>query len=111
MAGHRGRIHPGRAAWHKNYFTSAIGEVVFAKLLHRQTKGAKEPDRPGRLTTRERELVQMLCEGLSNKAAAAKLGISVKTIETHRRQLMEKLNIYSVAELTRYAVRGGLVAP
>ena len=108
MAGHRGRIHPGRAAWHKNYFTSAIGEVVFAKLLHRQTKGAKEPDRPGRLTTRERELVQMLCEGLSNKAAA-KLGISVKTIETHRATVMKKLGLKTFRDMVRHAIRNKII--
>lgn len=63
------------------------------------------------LTPRERQVLQLIAEGRATKEIAGDLSLSVKTIETHRRQLMEKLNLYSVAELTRYAVRGGLVAP
>jgi len=60
------------------------------------------------LTPREREVLQLLAEGQSTKQIAARLHVSVKTIETHRRQLMEKLNLHSVAELTKYAIREGL---
>jgi len=63
------------------------------------------------LTPRERQVLQLIAEGRATKEIAGDLSLSVKTIETHRRQLMEKLNLFSVAELTRYAVRGGLVAP
>jgi RNA polymerase sigma factor (sigma-70 family) len=60
------------------------------------------------LTPREREVLQLLAEGRTTKETAAQLGVSVKTIETHRKQLMDKLNVHSVAELTKYAVREGL---
>ncbi|MDD4869041.1 MAG: response regulator transcription factor [Kiritimatiellae bacterium] len=60
------------------------------------------------LTEREREVLQQISEGVSTKEIASSLGISVKTIETHRRQIMEKLNLHSVAELTKYAVKEGL---
>jgi DNA-binding NarL/FixJ family response regulator len=60
------------------------------------------------LTDREREVLQLLSEGASTKEIAAKLGISVKTIETHRRNMMEKLDIHSVAELTKYAIAEGI---
>lgn len=60
------------------------------------------------LTEREREVLQQISEGSSTKDIASALGVSVKTIETHRRQIMEKLNIHSVAELTKYAIKEGL---
>jgi DNA-binding NarL/FixJ family response regulator len=60
------------------------------------------------LTPREREVLQLLAEGQSTKQIAGRLHVSVKTIETHRRQLMEKLNLHSVAELTKFAIREGL---
>jgi DNA-binding NarL/FixJ family response regulator len=63
-----------------------------------------------RLTPREREVLQLMAEGQATKEIAATLHVSVKTVETHRRQIMEKLNIYSVAELTKYAIREGLTS-
>jgi DNA-binding NarL/FixJ family response regulator len=60
------------------------------------------------LTPREREVLQLIAEGKATKEAAAALGVSVKTVETHRRSLMEKLALFSVAELTKYAIREGL---
>ena len=63
------------------------------------------------LTPREREIIQVLAEGRSNKAAAALLGISVKTVETHRAAIMKKLGISSVAELVRYAIRNQVIQP
>lgn len=62
------------------------------------------------LTPREREVLQSLSEGLSTKGIAARLEVSVKTVETHRAQIMEKLDIHSVAELTKYAIREGLTS-
>jgi DNA-binding NarL/FixJ family response regulator len=62
------------------------------------------------LTSREREILQLLAEGLSAKEIAAHLNLSIKTIETHRRNIMEKLEIHTIAELTKYAIREGLVA-
>ncbi len=60
------------------------------------------------LTEREREVLQQIAEGASTKDIAASLSVSVKTIETHRRQIMEKLKLHSVAELTKYAIKEGL---
>jgi len=62
------------------------------------------------LTPREREVIQLLAEGKSTKHVAAALNISVKTVETHRSQIMEKLNIESIANLTKFAVREGLTS-
>ena len=62
------------------------------------------------LTEREREVLQLLAEGKSTKQIALALHVSTKTIEVNRRQIMEKLNIHSVAELTKYAVREGLTS-
>lgn len=60
------------------------------------------------LTNREREVLQLMAEGQNTKQIAMNLHVSIKTIETHRRQIMEKLDLYSVAELTKYAIREGL---
>ncbi len=62
------------------------------------------------LTAREREVLQQLAEGRSTKEMAAALGVSVKTIETHRRNIMQKLDLHSVAELTKYAIREGVAS-
>jgi DNA-binding NarL/FixJ family response regulator len=62
------------------------------------------------LTPREREVLQLMAEGQATKEIARSLDVSVKTVETHRRQIMEKLDIYSVAELTKYAIREGLTS-
>jgi DNA-binding NarL/FixJ family response regulator len=60
------------------------------------------------LTPREREVLQLMAEGYATKEVAHRLHVSVKTVETHRRQIMEKLDLHSVAELTKYAIREGL---
>lgn len=62
------------------------------------------------LSGREREVLQLVAEGYATKEAAAKLAVSVKTIETHRRNLMDKLDLHSVAELTKYAIREGITS-
>jgi DNA-binding NarL/FixJ family response regulator len=67
-----------------------------------------DPSAYSLLTAREREVLQLLAEGMSTRQTADKLSISVKTVETHRQQLMQKLNLHGIAELTKYAVREGL---
>ncbi len=67
-----------------------------------------EPSAFSSLTNREREVLQLMAEGQNTKQIAMNLHVSIKTIETHRRQIMEKLDLYSVAELTKYAIREGL---
>jgi DNA-binding NarL/FixJ family response regulator len=93
----------------QTYISPRVADRVVDRLLH-------APNGNGGsvfllLTPRERQVLQLIAEGRATKEIAGDLSLSVKTIETHRRQLMEKLGLYSVAELTRYAVRGGLVAP
>ena len=63
------------------------------------------------LTPRQREVLQLIAEGLSNKEIASRLNVGVKTVETHRTELMERLGIHGVAGLVRYAIRVGLVHP
>ena len=92
----------------KTYLSPAISGVVVDDYLHRLSKN----DSPNGqiLTNREREVLQLLAEGKSTKQIALKLHISVKTVETHRRQMMDKLDIHTVAELTKYAIRKGLTS-
>ncbi len=65
---------------------------------------------PRELTPRQRETLQLIAQGHSTKEIAFRLGVSVKTVETHRLQLKERLGIYSVADLVRYALRIGLIS-
>ena len=60
------------------------------------------------LSPREREILQLLAEGKSTKEVASLLGISIKTVDSHRKQIMDKLRMFSIAELTKYALREGL---
>ena len=92
----------------KTYLSPAISGVVVDDYLYCLTKG----DFSGSdvLTDREREVLQLITEGKSTKQTALKLYISVKTVETHRRQIMNKLGIYTIAELTKYAIRKGLTS-
>lgn len=73
---------------------------------------SRAPRRSGsRLTTREREVLQLLAEGQANKEIASMLGISTKTAETHRARIMAKLEIHSMSELVRYAIRNRIIEP
>ena len=70
-----------------------------------------KPVKPAKpLTPREREVLQLLAEGKSSKEIAATLSIALPTVETHRRQLMDKLGMRTIAELTKYAIREGLTS-
>ena len=94
---------------HRTYFTTRISEIVFAKYLQ-EKRPRGEAALPGsRLTPREREIVQLLAEGTSNKEVGTSLGISVKTAETHRASIMRKLGFTAFSELVRYAVRNHIV--
>jgi len=96
-------------AQHKSYFTTKVGEVLFAKFLHGKDNVSTGSE-PGRLTQREREIVQLLAEGKSNKEVAGGLGISIKTAETHRAAIMKKLTLDSLAALVRYAIRNHIIS-
>jgi len=94
---------------HRYFFSQRLGASV--KNLE-QTAGNSSRRRTkvrGALTTREREILQLLAEGCTNKLVASRLGISVKTAETHRARIMRKLNVDSVADVVRYAIRNGLI--
>jgi len=90
---------------HRTFFTSQVGEMVLSGYLH---GGQKTPTLPS-LTPREREIVQLLAEGKSTKEVASVLDLSVKTAETHRSNIMRKLNIHSVSELVLYAIRNNII--
>jgi DNA-binding NarL/FixJ family response regulator len=98
-------------AAHKPFFTSRVSELVLAGFLSGDLPRPEEELPPGApLTPREREVLQLLAEGKSNKDVAAALGIGLKTVETHRMNLMAKLGLHSVVDLVRYAIRNGIVA-
>lgn len=89
------------------YVSPAIARVV-APSTDAGAPGRPTQGRP--LSPREREVLQLIAEGRSSKEIAAALGIAVTTVETHRRQLMEKLSLHTIAELTKYAIREGLTS-
>jgi two-component system response regulator NreC len=90
------------------YLSPAIDEIVVNEYIHqiKTPQGSILPE----LTSREREIVQLITEGHSTKQIASHLNLSVKTIETHRHQAMDKLNLHSVAALTKFAIREGLTS-
>jgi len=99
-------------ARHKPYFTPKVSEVLFSKIVNRDERnGHNHAERGGRLTRREQEIVQLLAEGKTNKEAAGTLGISVRTVETHRAGVLRKLKLDSTAALVRYAIRNKMIEP
>lgn len=92
---------------------NAFFSPAIAKRLRDQGREAFSTGHTSRksitLTSRESEVLQLIAEGFSNKQIAAELGISIKTVEKHRQQVMNKLNIHDVAGLTRYALSRGMV--
>jgi len=93
---------------HKHFFTSRISEIVFARYIQGKKTLEGAPER-SRITDREREIVQLLAEGKSSKEIGTILGISVRTVETHRAAIMKKLGLKSFSELIRYAIRNKIV--
>jgi DNA-binding NarL/FixJ family response regulator len=97
-------VHEG-----KTFFSPEISKMLVEDYVREiRTRGAE--DTYDLLTSREREILQLLAERKSNKEIALALNISVYTIETHRRNLHEKLNLHSLAELILYAVRKGIIS-
>jgi DNA-binding NarL/FixJ family response regulator len=89
------------------FFTSQVAELVLDGYLNPRRETA--PVTNNRLTPREREVVQLVAEGKTSKEVAVALNLSVKTAETHRTNIMRKLDLHSIADLTLYAVRNGIV--
>ena len=92
----------------RSYLSPAVAHQVVEAITHPgETASSVIPQ----LTGREREVLQLIAEGYSSKEIAGMLGISLKTVESHRANLMDKLNIHKVSSLVRFAIRSGLVAP
>jgi DNA-binding NarL/FixJ family response regulator len=93
----------------KTFFTSRVSQMILDGFL----KGDPRPQESGsgaiRLTPRQREIVQLLAEGKSSKEVAVALDLSVKTAETHRANIMRKLDCHSVSEVVRYAIRNNII--
>jgi DNA-binding NarL/FixJ family response regulator len=96
--------HKGNA-----FFSPAISKRFLDQCRDAFTHGRRPSKQTGRLTSREAEVLQMIAEGRANKQIASDLGISIKTVEKHRQQVMNKLGIHDVAGLTRHAITKGIV--
>jgi DNA-binding NarL/FixJ family response regulator len=92
----------------ETYFSPRINELIIKDYLQRIPDGL--PLHFASLTERERTLLQMVADGMNTKEIAGKLDISSKTVEVHRQNIMKKLNLFSIAELTKFAVREGLTS-
>jgi DNA-binding NarL/FixJ family response regulator len=93
----------------RTFFTTRVSQMVLDGFLNRPDRSASPNVTGDVLTSREREVIQLLAEGKTSKEVAVTLNLSVKTAETHRTNLMRKLGLHSIADLTRYAVRNGIV--
>jgi len=91
-----------------SYLSPAITQQVVDAIAR---PGDAAPSGVAMLTDREREVLQLIAEGLSSKEIANVLGVSLKTVDSHRSNLMEKLDIHKVSGLVRFAIRAGLVEP
>lgn len=95
----------------KTYINPQIASLVVESLIsHPSSTAAKKNQAFSLLTEREREVLQLIAEGNPTKQIASQLNVSTKTVESHRRQVMGKLNIRNIAELTKYAIREGLTS-
>jgi len=92
----------------KTFFTAKVAQIVLDGYLDKKPRKDAESAQT-RLTPRQREIVQLLAEGKSSKEVAVALGLSVKTAETHRANIMKRLDCRSVSELVRYAVRNNII--
>jgi DNA-binding NarL/FixJ family response regulator len=102
-------VHAVRAVFKGDtYLSPGIAGIVVEDYISKLTKSASSAS--SILTRREREVLQLISEGESTRRIASKLAISVKTVETHRRQMMGKIGIRTVAGLTKYAIREGLTS-
>jgi DNA-binding NarL/FixJ family response regulator len=90
----------------ESYFSADVARVA----LNQFVKGSSDGPSPTNLTNREREVLILIAEGLSNKEIAMRLNVGVRTVETHRERIMRKLNIRNVAGLTKFAIAKGLIS-
>jgi DNA-binding NarL/FixJ family response regulator len=96
------------AAEHKPYFTPRVSEIILRRLQG-NAMGGERPAPGSSLTPREREAVKFIAEGRTNKELADLLGVSLRTAESHRASVMQKLGLKTIGELIRYALRNGII--
>lgn len=94
---------------HQPFFASKVSTLVLDAFLHPDRRAPKAATPGERLTAREREIVQLVAEGKTSKEIAAELGVSLKTVEAHRSNILRKLHLRSSSELVLYAVRNQIV--
>ena len=92
-----------------SFFSSTISKRLLERYRRAFASGQPVRRKSDHLTSREHEVLQLIAEGKANKQIAAELGISIKTVEKHRQQVMNKLNIHDIAGLTRYAISKGII--
>ncbi len=90
------------------YLSPGVADAVIKDFVHRRAES--DTSVFSLLTARQREVLQLTAEGMSTREIAEQLKVSVKTVESHRAKIMEKLDVHSIAELTKYAVREGLTS-
>jgi DNA-binding NarL/FixJ family response regulator len=100
-----------QASAHKLFLTPSVSDIVLIGFLKTGNHAGKTEHSQARPTPREIQIIRLLAEGASNKAIAADLGITVRTVETHRAKIMLKLDLHSLAELIHYALRQGIFTP
>jgi DNA-binding NarL/FixJ family response regulator len=93
------------------FLTPSVTNIVLETFLKSAPKPVATETPAVPLSARESEVIKLLAQGHSNKDVARQLGISVKTVDTHRTNLMRKIGLHSITELVRYAIRNGLVEP
>jgi DNA-binding NarL/FixJ family response regulator len=93
----------------KPFFTPGVSNLLFSRFLHDESTTTKTAAAAEALSTREREILRLVAQGGTNKSVAAELGVSTRTVETHRAAIMRKLRAASTAELVRYAIRNGII--
>jgi DNA-binding NarL/FixJ family response regulator len=99
-------------AENRNFYTERASRLLLRGYhTGRLARSGVEPSGEGRLTEREEELMRLLAEGMTSKEAAAELHISIRTVESHRCNMGRKLGVRSPADLVRYAIRHGVIAP
>ncbi len=91
----------------KLYLSPSLSTAIIDEIIHKFQKGTEVISDP--LTSREREVLQLISEGNNTKEISALLEISQKTVESHRKNIMDKLDLYNVADLVKYAIKNGII--
>jgi len=93
----------------RSYLSPLIARTVIDDYIHGAGQ-SKTAQKSANLTPKETEVLQLIAEGKSSKEIASVLNVGVRTIETHRHQILKKLNLSGIAEITKYAIRHGLIS-